>query len=149
MTTTRGRFLFHVAAGPHIGFGHLLRCRALARAMRVRPIVSLRGGVVARRTATALGCRLVDDPARQLDGVDALIVDDPSPEQCAVWIERGRRAETPTASIHDLGAGFGGADLVVDASLAGWNVRASAHALRGPRFAILDPRVEEIGRAHV
>ncbi len=37
------RVLFRAAAGPRRGFGHLLRCRALARALGVRPLVCVRG----------------------------------------------------------------------------------------------------------
>ena len=38
------RILFRAAAGPRRGFGHLVRCRSLARALGVRPLVALRGG---------------------------------------------------------------------------------------------------------
>jgi len=52
------RFLLRLAAGPRIGFGHLMPCRALAgalaQALAVRPIVSIRGGVASRIRALAL-----------------------------------------------------------------------------------------------
>ena len=38
------RILFRAPAGARRGFGHLVRCRSLARALGVRPLISLRGG---------------------------------------------------------------------------------------------------------
>ena len=38
------RILFRAPAGPRRGFGHLVRCRSLARALGVRPLIALRGG---------------------------------------------------------------------------------------------------------
>ena len=38
------RVLFRAPAGPRRGFGHLVRCRSLARALGVRPLIALRGG---------------------------------------------------------------------------------------------------------
>ncbi len=53
------RVLFRAAAGPRRGFGHLVRCRSLGRALGVRPLVSVRGGRLAEHTAIALGCDVV------------------------------------------------------------------------------------------
>jgi spore coat polysaccharide biosynthesis predicted glycosyltransferase SpsG len=135
------RFLFRLAAGPRIGFGHLMRCRALARALRVRPIVSIRGGAAARLTAQALGCEVVRDGTRTLRAVDLLVVDDPAPARARAWLRRARRAGTPVATIHDLGVGSRAADLIVDGSITGHAPRGAAPVLYGTRFTVLDPRV--------
>jgi len=133
--------LFRVAAGPRIGFGHLLRCRALSRALHARPSVSLRGGAVARRAARMLGCELTRPDARRLRTIDLVVVDDPSPRHAADWLRRARRAGAPTATIHDLGVGSRAADLIVDGSITHLDARCSPRTLRGPRFTVLDSRV--------
>ena len=141
MKTPSVRFLFRLAAGPRIGFGHLMRCHALARALNVRPVVSLRGGASARRTARAFGCDLREKAVRPLSAIDLLIVDDPSPRHAHAWLMRAKRAGARTATIHDLGIGSSAADLIVDGSLLAPPPRRVAPALRGPRFAILDPKI--------
>lgn len=136
--TAPARFLFRVAAGPRIGFGHLMRCRALARALRVPPLVSLRGGADARRTVRALGFVLGEGV--DLSTIDVVIVDDPSTRHAHAWLLRAKRAGTATAAIRDL-AIAGGADLVVDGSVNARPPHGTDIALCGPRFAILDPRL--------
>lgn len=152
MTARRApQVLFRVAAGPRIGFGHLMRCRALSRALGARPVVSIRGGAVARRTAAALGCEMAA-AATRLRRMDLVVVDDPSPAHAEAWLQRAHRAGAPTATIHDLGVGCRAADVIVDGSIthldsttgAGASVRAArrgSRALRGPRFTVLDPSV--------
>ena len=54
---TRPRCHFHVAAGPRVGFGHLMRARALARCLDMDVTVSVRGGRAAARAARAIGAR--------------------------------------------------------------------------------------------
>jgi spore coat polysaccharide biosynthesis predicted glycosyltransferase SpsG len=130
--------LFRVAAGPRIGFGHLLRCRALSRALHTRPLVSVRGGAGARRTAQGLGCELTRLAARR---IDLVVVDDPSPVHAAVWLRRASRAGAPTATIHDLGVGCHAADLIVDGSITRVDARGGTRALCGPQFTVLDPSV--------
>ena len=139
MNATPARFLFRLAAGPRVGFGHLMRCRALARALRVRPLVSIRGGAGARRTARALGCDLAGRDA--LSHITLLIVDDPSPRHARAWLLRAKRAGRASATIHDLGIGSRAADLIVDGSITTRSPRGAAAGLCGPRFAVLDPRV--------
>ena len=136
----KARFLFRLAAGPRIGFGHLMRCRALARALAVRPIVSIRGGAAARRQAEALGCVVTNGGRRGLGDGDVLIVDDPSPAHAGAWLRRAARAGVPAATIHDLGIGSRAAAVIVDGSITRTPVGV-ARALCGPRFSVLDPRV--------
>ena len=51
--------VFQVAAGPRLGFGHLVRCRSLARALGVTPRVWVRGSAATRAAAGALGCEVL------------------------------------------------------------------------------------------
>ena len=54
------RVLFRAAAGPRRGFGHLVRCRSLARALGVRPLVCAAWQRhAADDRALALGCDVV------------------------------------------------------------------------------------------
>jgi UDP-2,4-diacetamido-2,4,6-trideoxy-beta-L-altropyranose hydrolase len=140
---TRPRCLFRVAAGPRIGFGHLMRCRALARALGVRAVVSLRGGKVARRAAQALGCQMTDRVLHGPSDYDVLVVDDPSPGHAAPWLVRARHVGVATATIHDGGVGSPLADLVIDGSIV-HDARGTASALYGPRFALVDSRVAAV-----
>ena len=133
------RFLFRVAAGPRIGFGHLMRVRALARALNVPPLVSLRGGARARRTVVRLGFQLADGV--DLASIDVVIVDDPSTRQANAWLIRAKRAGAATVTIHDFGTGGRAADLLIDGRLNARPFRGHATTLCGPRFAILHPRL--------
>jgi dTDP-4-amino-4,6-dideoxygalactose transaminase len=129
-----------VAAGPRIGFGHLMRARTLAEALGQRPVVMVRGGNAAVRTARELGCEVVDRRASALDGFQTVIVDDPSPRQRRVWIERAHRAGALTVAIHDGVSTHAAATLVVDGSIATPEAAGAGRAC-GPRFAILDRRI--------
>lgn len=142
--------IFRVAAGPRLGFGHLVRATRLADALGVRRLVSCRGGREAYAVAERLGCQLVHGtPAAVLaDRRPALVlVDDPNGAHAARWCSAARRARTPVASIHDLGIGIGDADLVIDGSVTGnaW-LRRRRTTLVGPRYAVIDPRCR--GAAH-
>jgi spore coat polysaccharide biosynthesis predicted glycosyltransferase SpsG len=136
------RVLFRAAAGPRRGYGHLVRCRSLARALGVRPLVALRGGPRVVETAVALGCDVVTGGAAQvLRGVepDVLIVDDPVAADARRWMHTARRVGCLIVSIHDLGLGCLDADLVIDGSLTD-NARARrGETLAGPKYAVLDP----------
>jgi UDP-2,4-diacetamido-2,4,6-trideoxy-beta-L-altropyranose hydrolase len=137
----RGPVLFRAPAGPRRGFGHLLRCRALARAMGVRPVVALRGTPATRRAARRLGVVVVaGSPASALraTGARLLVVDDPVARAAARWIAAARRAGRPVASIHDLGVGCLDADLVIDGSVITPALVARNRTLTGLRYAVID-----------
>src|SRR5512147_396782 len=88
------RVVFRAAAGPRRGFGHLVRCLSLARALGVRPLLSLRGDASARETALALGADLLAD-----DGMgvllalqpDVVVIDDPIAADARRWMAAARR----------------------------------------------------------
>jgi UDP-2,4-diacetamido-2,4,6-trideoxy-beta-L-altropyranose hydrolase len=141
--------LFRVAAGPRVGFGHLVRALALARAMDVSPVLSIRGGESAHRAARRAGARVVPNrpAAAVLAAVEPrlLVVDDRVSAATRSWRRAARASGIPIASIHDLGIGLGDADLVVDGSLVNPAARQTARQgtgarrLLGPSFAILRP----------
>jgi spore coat polysaccharide biosynthesis predicted glycosyltransferase SpsG len=140
------RILFRAPAGPRRGFGHLVRCRSLARALGVRPLVALRGGAAVQEAALGLGCDVVQGgPARLLRALapDVLVVDDPMTADARRWMAAGRRAGCLVVSVHDLGLGCLDADLVIDGSVT-MNAQARrGKTLAGPRFALLDPSIVE------
>ena len=109
------RALFRVAAGPRIGFGHLVRARVLSRALGIdRPVVSLRGRHAPRKSALTLRMHPIAGPAADVMArlrPEILVIDDPSAAAARVWCETARRAGIPVASVHDLGTAFCGADL--------------------------------------
>jgi spore coat polysaccharide biosynthesis predicted glycosyltransferase SpsG len=144
------RVLFCVAAGPRRGFGHLLRCRALARALGVRPLIAVRGGTSVVDTALALGCDVVKGhPRRAVAALapDVVIVDDPIAAPAARWMAAARRRGSLVVSIHDLGRGHCGGDLVVDGSVTRTPRRSRRRTLAGPRFAVVDPSLRARRRA--
>ena len=138
------RILFRAAAGPRRGYGHLVRCRSLARALGVRPLMALRGGERVMDTAVALGCDVVSgSAARVLSRLrpDVLVVDDPIAADARQWIRAARRVDCLVVSIHNLGLGCLDADLVVDGRITN-NTRASnGLTLAGAKYAVLDPTV--------
>ena len=136
------RVLFRAAAGPRRGFGHLVRCRSLARALGVRPAVSVRGPRQAAQVAQRLGCEVVSAPARRLLAArrpHVLIVDDPVPGEAARWIRAAREAGIAVASVHDLGLGCHDADLLIDGSITTTLPAAGPRTAIGPAFAVVDP----------
>jgi len=139
------RVLFRAPAGPRRGFGHLVRCRSLARALGVRPLIAIRGGQPARAAARALGCDAIEGaPAAVIARVapQVLVVDDPIASNARRWIACARRAGCRVVTVHDLGLGACEGDLVVDGSIVTRGCRPSGlpdQFLRGPRYALLDP----------
>jgi spore coat polysaccharide biosynthesis predicted glycosyltransferase SpsG len=119
-----------------------VRCRSLARALGVRPLVALRGTSDAVHTALSLGCDVVRGPASKLIGSlrpDVLVVDDPIAGDAKRWIDAARRAGCVVVSVHDLGLGCLDADLIVDGSVTRWPDSGRGELLTGTRYAVLDP----------
>jgi spore coat polysaccharide biosynthesis predicted glycosyltransferase SpsG len=146
------RVLFRVAAGPRRGFGHLVRSISLGRAMGVRPLLSLRGPAEVQDTAIALGADvLTDGSPRSIRMLrpDVLVVDDPIASATRAWVAAARRTGTVVVTIHDLGLGYAGGDLVIDGSITrpARVRRPTRVGLTGARYAILDPTLPAGGRA--
>lgn len=145
-----GPIVFCTAAGPRLGFGHVVRCRSLARALMAEPVIQLRGSPSTQGRAGALGCRMV-----RIAGVAGLralkpslvVIDDPSPVHAARWLVRARRAGVPVASVHDVGLAYVSSDLLIDGSVHAGTAPAGAMLMAGPAYAILDPSVERARRA--
>ena len=99
------RVLFRVAAGPRIGFGHLVRSRTLAAALQMPAVVSLRGTPATARVAAGLGVRLCGSLAASLRKLRPalLVVDDPCRKAAQRAIRTARQLGIATASVHDLG----------------------------------------------
>lgn len=138
----RPRVVFRVAAGPSVGFGHLMRARALARALDMDVAISLRGGRAARAAAELIA-PVIDGAAALdtvLDAADVLVVDDPKFTEGRRWITRARRAGIPTVAVHDDGA-VHRADVVVCGALGIPAPRTVSTLLHGPRFYLLDGRI--------
>ena len=138
------RVLFRAAAGPRRGFGHLVRCRSLARALGVRPLVAVRGGQRVIDTALGLGCDVVKSSGPSVIAKlqpDVVVVDDPITGNASRWIAAARRAGCLVISIHDLGLGALEADLVVDGSVTRTARASRGETLAGTRYAVLDPKV--------
>lgn len=139
------RVVFRAAAGSRRGFGHLVRCLSLARALGVRPLVALRGSKGAMDVALALGADVIASPSpRRLRALapDVVVVDDPSAVHARPWIAAARRAGAIVVTIHDLGIGAPDGDIVIDGSATNTaRPRKGAVALTGSRFAVLDPRI--------
>lgn len=137
------RVLFRVAAGPWVGFGHLVRCGVLARAIGGLRVVSLRGTAATAGAARRRGWQVLAPSACSTRALVTLapallVIDDPSARHAAVWVRAARRHGIPVATIHDLGLGRAGADVTIDGSLRLPRGVAPAD-LQGPAFAILDP----------
>jgi UDP-2,4-diacetamido-2,4,6-trideoxy-beta-L-altropyranose hydrolase len=140
------RVLFRAAAGPRRGFGHLVRCRSLARALGVRPLLAVRGGQRVVDTALALGCDVVDGSSSRIIArlqPDIVVVDDPIAANASRWIAAARKAGCLVVSIHDLGIGSTDADLVVDGSVTRNAKAVWGRTLAGPKYAVLDPVFSE------
>lgn len=146
------RVLFRAPAGAGRGFGHLTRMIALARALGVRPLLALRGDARAREAALALGADVLGTPTiRALTTLrpDVVVIDDPVRRDAERWTRAARRAGAIVVTVHDLGLGARGADLVIDGSVTRPRPpRGRAKVLSGTRFAVIDPAVSRRSQVH-
>lgn len=141
MTVRSPLILFVAAAGPRLGFGHLVRSGALVDALGVARHLVLRGPDTALHAALAFGWT-VHRGGRLLETLqpDLVVVDDPSRPARARWVRLARRCQIPVAVVADADAVGATPDLIIDGSLA--TTRANGPAvLAGPAFAVLHPRV--------
>ncbi len=137
------RLLFRAAAGPQTGFGHLMRCRSLARALGVVPVVSIRGSRRTAETAQARGFQISTVQFDRLGGPerpDVLVVDDPSPEHTRLWVKAAKDADVRVVTIHDCGIAAAESDLGIDGSICPGALRSHV-SLSGAYYAVLDPSI--------
>ena len=135
--------VFRVAAGPRLGFGHLVRCRAIARALGVEARVSIRGTAATRRAGTTLGLQVMAGGPGLLDreAPRVLVVDDPSAAAARPWVGAARRRGVAVVVIGDGAKARLDADLTVDGSVVAAPDPADRTRLCGPRYAVVDPSV--------
>jgi spore coat polysaccharide biosynthesis predicted glycosyltransferase SpsG len=132
--------VFRTAAGPRIGYGHLVRTAVLGRALGVTPVVSVRGTRAARQVARQWRCEVTDGgaaPALAAANAALLVIDDPSSRASQPWARAAMRRGMRVATMHDLGLAPCATDLAIDGSI----VRPHAlptPSLLGPRFLVLD-----------
>lgn len=133
--------LFIVAAGPELGFGHLVRAGRLADALGVRRELVVSGPEDARQVALRFGWT-VHCGRNPIDALapDLVVIDDPSRGRASTWVRRARHAQVPVAVIEDGRPSQAGADLVIDGNIASASADTPSR-LAGPSFAILDPRI--------
>jgi UDP-2,4-diacetamido-2,4,6-trideoxy-beta-L-altropyranose hydrolase len=135
--------LFVVAAGPELGFGHLVRAGHLADALGVRRELVVTGSETARQVALRFGWTVHcgRDPIGAL-APDLVVVDDPSRARVGRWVRQVREARIPIAAIEDGRSARSGADLVIDGSVASAAIETPSR-IAGPAFAILAKRIAE------
>ena len=146
------RVVIRAAGGPRRGFGHLVRCAWLARVLDAEAVVSVRGGDEAERVARRLGHRVVTGAAEdvlQREAPDLVLVDDPNGPAADRWCRAARRRCTPVASVHDLGLGRCRSDLQIDGSIHPIQPEKGSRALRGPRYAVIDPAIARLRGARL
>ena len=144
MTAAAPSVLFCAAAGPRVGFGHLVRGAVLARALGAVPRVVLRASADAARAAVAMGWTVerLSSVLTSANEPALMVVDDPCAHHAARWIRRARQRGIPVAVVRDLGLLNLRADLTIDGSITMRPGSAPAD-LQGPDFAILDPSLAD------
>ena len=142
MTRGRAAIVYRAAAGPRVGYGHLVRIGVLRRALGLPSVLSLRGSSAAARVANRFGWRMVSGAPRHVladDNLRLLVIDDPSMTAAGPWCREARRRHIPVASIHDLGLGLCDADLTIDGSVSHPAGLPRGASLLGPRYLVLAP----------
>lgn len=153
MAASRLRVLFRVAAGPRVGFGHLVRATRLAAALDADCSVSIAGQKPRRNghdkarwpqgfNPAARRLALVSSGRRVLDAVkpSLLVLDTPTAADALRWTAAARRRGIRVASVHDLGIAPVRSDLAIDGSVNAGVIAGATRTLAGPRFALVDPR---------
>ena len=141
--------LFRVAAGPRLGFGHLLRARALASVIPHASLVSVRGPRVIARDPR-LGLAIAAGSAARLFArcrPRLVVIDDPNAREAGKWCAAARAHGVPVASLHDLGRAAIESDLAIDGSACRVRVLKGRRRLTGCRFAVLPASVAAARRA--
>jgi spore coat polysaccharide biosynthesis predicted glycosyltransferase SpsG len=136
------RVLFCAAAGPGRGFGHLMRCRTLARTLGTKPLVALRGSRQTARVARKIGLVVSPTKPATLSGrdVDLVVIDDPDARHARAWVRAARRAGIPAATVRDAGLTRVASDLSIDGSAVPLPATHRAD-LQGVAFATVDPGI--------
>jgi spore coat polysaccharide biosynthesis predicted glycosyltransferase SpsG len=140
------RVLFASTAGPRSGFGHLMRCGVLARALETRREIALHASPAAVEIALAQGWTVHQGPAGTLMAArpDLLVVDDSSPARAQAWVRCAERERIPVALLQDAepagAAVVTGADLLIAGALSAVPAVERAR-VAGPSFLILDARI--------
>jgi spore coat polysaccharide biosynthesis predicted glycosyltransferase SpsG len=132
-----------------VGFGHLVRCRTLARALGVEPVMAVRGSRATRAMAVTLGTAVADahsDAGLRALAPALLVVDDPSATCAEIWVRRARRAGIPVATLHDLGRAYVASDLVIDGTVRFGPRPEGSAMLAGPGYAVLDAALAAVRR---
>ncbi|MCC7044660.1 MAG: hypothetical protein IT183_12415 [Acidobacteria bacterium] len=143
MALSRNPFvLFAAAAGPELGFGHLVRCGVLADVLRAPRELALRGSAPARLAALSRDWTVHQGPHLQdLLLPDLIVVDDPSVAHRDRWVRLARQARIPVALICDGDSDRIDADVVIDGSFVA-RPDHGAHRCTGPAWAVLSPAVQ-------
>lgn len=158
MAASRLRVLFRVAAGPRVGFGHLVRATRLAAALDADCSISVAGLKPGRHkeptwwqgfSPALQRLRVLDDGVRALDAVQPalLVVDTPVRSDSLRWTAAARRRGIAVASIHDHGLAPVPSDLAIDGSVTARDIAGASRTLRGPRYALVDPRCARARRS--
>ena len=143
----RPRILLRVAAGPRLGFGHLVRARTLTRVLDAEIRVSVRGTPRIINIAAQMALPLVTgsiEAALADSTIDLVVIDDPSRREGLRVLRRARRMGHAVASIHDRGIAPLPSDLAIDGSICPGIVPAT-RLLAGATYALLDPSIASRG----
>lgn len=131
----RRAILFVPQCGPRIGFGHLMRCLRVARALRSHYDVMFLTEGISEHVDLVHPFK----PVQEIPRVDCVVTDLLKPRLLPSF-EKIRRIR-PCVSFHDMGIGQFPSDVAIDSSVVQLVPypadRQNLHV--GPRYAVLDP----------